>query len=120
MKFDASRMVFVLGEGEDLVEIPARYEVCGRCMGKGSHVNPAIDGNGITMEEWHNEWSHEEQEAYMSGRYDVGCYECHGNRVVPVADEKTASQEQLDQYNEYCEMVAFDRSIEESERRFGC
>ena len=30
---------------------PAKYVVCPRCHGAGTHVNPAIDGNGIGSEE---------------------------------------------------------------------
>jgi len=74
-------------EVEEEVALPTKYEVCGRCEGKGTHVNPNIDGHGISQEEWDGpNWDQEEQEAYMSGRYDVSCYECHGTRVVKVVD----------------------------------
>jgi len=32
-------------DGEEHVhELPARWEVCGRCDGEGAHVNPSVDG----------------------------------------------------------------------------
>lgn len=67
----------------DLEEIefalPAVNVSCTRCDGKGTHTNPAIDGNGITQSEW-NEWGWEERENYRNGVYDVPCYVCDGER----------------------------------------
>jgi len=71
----------------EVVELPAYYEVCPRCEGKGKHVNPSIDEHGITEEEWEHDWDEESREAYLSGRYDVTCHECGGKRVVKVVDE---------------------------------
>ncbi len=68
------------------LEIPARWEVCSTCNGAGSHVNPAIDGHGITQEERDRDWSPEEWEGYMRGAYDVTCYECDGRTTVLAAD----------------------------------
>jgi len=75
--------------------LPA-YEVeCYRCRGKGSHVNPSIDGNGISAEEWENDWDYEEREAYWNGGYDVSCYECQGRKVVKeIMDECYLSEPQ--------------------------
>jgi RecJ-like exonuclease len=67
------------------VVFPARYEVCDRCDGKGTHTNPAIDGNGISPEEFREDPDFEE--AYFRGDYDVSCSVCHGQRVVAVVDE---------------------------------
>ena len=74
-------------EEEVEVKIPAKFEVCDTCRGKGTHVHPDIDGHGISAEEWNGpDWGEDEQEAYMSGRYDVACYECGGERVIKVVD----------------------------------
>lgn len=78
---------------EEIVQFPAKFELCPTCNGKGSHVNPGIDSHGITSDEWHNNWSYEEREQYMSGGYDVSCYECNGRRVVPVVDEDRCSDD---------------------------
>lgn len=59
-----------------------KFAVCPRCEGRGSHVNPAIDGNGITGDEM-DELGDDFREDYLSGVYDVACEECHGERVVP-------------------------------------
>jgi hypothetical protein len=60
--------------------IPVKYEVCPTCEGKGSHTNPSIDASGISWEEEDPDF----REDYLGGVYDVPCYQCHGNRVVPM------------------------------------
>lgn len=60
-----------------------RFAVCPTCEGRGSIVNPAVDGNGISAEEM-AELGDDFREDYLSGTYDVRCPECGGNRVVPV------------------------------------
>lgn len=67
--------------------MPARWEICARCEGDGHHSNPAIDGNGITQSEW-AEWEADEREAYMSGRYDIGCKDCGSTGKLLVVDEE--------------------------------
>lgn len=103
--FDESRMTLTFDFDCDDAEcdgcdnthehtLPARLEVCGTCDGKGSHVNPSIDSHGITGEEWARDWDDESREAYMSGRYDVQCYECAGKRVAPEIDTRNLSEAQ--------------------------
>jgi hypothetical protein len=93
---------YVLGEEidvEETVELPAKYDVCDRCQGKGSHVNPSIDGHGISMDEWWGpDWDDESREDYMNGAYDVGCYECNGKRVVLEVDENACDKALLEAY----------------------
>jgi len=74
--------------------LPAKKEVCPRCRGKGTHVNPSIDGNGITSDEM-EELGDEFLESYLSGVYDVKCHECNGLRVVDVIDRKRVSKKVL-------------------------
>jgi hypothetical protein len=94
-------------EGEPLdCVLPFKFEVCGTCGGKGSHVNPSIDSHGITASEWEEDYDEESRETYMSGGYDVPCNECGGQRVVPEIDEARADKKCLDAYrawqkNEY-------------------
>jgi len=71
-------------EGTVTVELPAKFEVCDTCRGKGSHVNPSIDGNGLTAEDFAEDPDFRED--YFSGVYDVACYQCKGLRVVAVID----------------------------------
>lgn len=75
--------------GRDLA-LPAKFEICTRCEGRGTHVNPSIDGHGISPEEFAEDPDFEE--AYFEGRYDVQCYECHGERVVKVIDREKLSK----------------------------
>lgn len=76
--------------------IPVKFGVCPLCEGKGTHVNPNVDSHGICSDEW-NEMGFEGQEAYMSGTYDITCYECGGRNVVPVPlDEKHLTKAQKD------------------------
>jgi len=106
-------------EVEDTYELPCKYVVCSRCNGKGTHVNPSIDGNGITSSEW-AEWDDEEKDHYMSGAYDVSCEECHGLRVVPEVDAERCDPVILKAYEDYVES-AYDGYAEEmAERRMGC
>jgi len=121
MEYDTRRRVFVLenDEGEEL-EVPTVMEVCGRCQGKGTHVNPAIDGQGITMEEWNGpDWDDDSREGYLTGRYDVTCYECHGNNVVPVPDWTHMSDELRALVDKWQCCEAHYRAEQEMERRMG-
>jgi hypothetical protein len=59
-----------------------KFEVCPRCEGRGKHVNPAIDGHGLSAEDFDQDPDFRED--YFSGVYDVPCYECKGDRVVKV------------------------------------
>lgn len=73
---------------ERTLELPAKYEICERCRGKGTHTNPSIDGNGITSSEW-AEWDDDEREGYLTGRYDVRCEEgCDNGKAMVIDFEK--------------------------------
>lgn len=82
-------------------DLPTKFDVCHRCDGHGKHVNPNVDYNGITSDEWANDWDDESREMYLSGGYDVECYECNGNRVVAVVNEDALDSETLRHYKEY-------------------
>jgi hypothetical protein len=64
--------------------LPGKFEVCTRCEGRGSYVNPSIDGHGLTAEDMAEDPDF--AEAYFDGVYDVPCAICHGARVVPRPD----------------------------------
>lgn len=110
-------------EIEEEVKIPAKFEVCDTCRGKGTHVNPNIDGHGISAEEWNGpDWDQEEQEAYMSGRYDVTCYECKGERVVKAVDWdrlKDIDPKLAEEYGMHLDEEADYQRMCEMERRMG-
>jgi hypothetical protein len=54
--------------------------VCPVCDGEGTTVNPNIDANGLTREDFDEDPDFRED--YMSGVYDITCAACHGKRVV--------------------------------------
>lgn len=84
--------------------IPAKFVVCDRCEGVGSHTNPNVDGNGISAEEF--EQDPEFRENYFSGLYDVACEECKGARVIAVPDEEQVDPGILKRYYEYLDEKA--------------
>src|SRR5690242_11130025 len=73
------------GDWDIKINLPAVAEVCDRCRGHGKHVNPNVDGHGISPEEFAEDPDF--KEAYFAGRYDVRCEECRGEKVVWVIDE---------------------------------
>lgn len=108
-------------EGVEIeVVIPAKHEVCNRCEGRGTHVNPAIDGHGITSEEWWGpDWDDDSREMYMTGGYDVPCYECGGKRVVLTPDEERCTPAQSHAYEVHMDAEAEYQEMVEAERKMG-
>jgi len=98
MKQERSRLYFYDEEGLE-IEIPSKFAVCPRCEGKGFHVNPNIDGHGLSREDFDEDPDFARD--YLSGMYDVPCYECGGLRVVPVPDPERCSPEQLKAYEQH-------------------
>jgi len=121
--FDESAMTLAVefenDEGEvTTYTLPAMYEVCPTCDGKGTHVNPAIDDNGISAQEFIEDPDF--QEAYFYGAYDVACYECQSKRVVPRVDADRADKAALKAWELHLKSEYEYRSMCEAERRFGC
>lgn len=110
-------MRILLGEDEEGNErwLPARYEVCDLCGGKGSHVNPSIDAHGLTAEDFHDD--PEFAEAYGRGVYDVPCNNCDGMRVSLVVDRDACSAELLEEYDDEEEAEANYRAMAAAERQ---
>lgn len=107
---------------EIIHRLPAKREVCSRCDGDGHHSNPAIDGHGIGMDEWNNEWDEEEREMYLSGAYDITCEECHGEKIVEVLDYEAAKAEYpelLKKYQDLQNEKADYEAMCAAERRMG-
>ena len=70
-------------DGEE-VTVPCKYAVCPTCNGKGTHVNPSIDCNGLTASDFEDDPGF--MEDYFSGVYNETCYGCGGRNVVPIPD----------------------------------
>jgi hypothetical protein len=58
----------------------SKYIVCPVCRGEGTTVNPDIDSNGLTRDDFDNDPDFAED--YLSGVYDIQCRACDGQRVV--------------------------------------
>ena len=85
---------------------PAKNEVCDRCEGTGSILNPNIGNHAYSSEEFFEAFPDEEdREQYFKrgGIYDVECYDCKGKNVIKVVDEKRLNKEQKVIYEQYCE-----------------
>ena len=87
------------------------------CRGTGTHVNPSIDGNGLSQEYADDP---EFMEDYLAGAYDVRCSECGGANVLDVVDESRMTPEQIEAWTEQ-EHDRWEYDAERAaERRAGC
>lgn len=98
---------------EFTVELPSKFEVCHRCKGKGTHVNPSIDGNGLTYEDFQEDPDF--MESYLKGHYDIRCEECGGERVIAILDEDRCKPRMIERYHRYLQEQA-DIKAENSKR----
>lgn len=87
----AARIIIEDADGNEIA-LPAIFRVCPRCEGAGSHVNPSIDGNGLTAEDFAEDPDFAEE--YMRGSYDVPCQQCGGQRVIEAVDASRFTAEQ--------------------------
>ena len=111
------KFVMYTDDGDEIVaELPACYEVCPRCEGRGSHVDPAIDGHGLSREDFDEDPYFEEN--YFSGEYDVPCHECKGLRVIYVPDALRADPDTLAKYRQQQREEAAHRAEVRAEMRF--
>ena len=114
-------MLFVLYEDdgtEKEIWVPAKYEVCDACNGRGKYVNPGIDSGGITGEEM-SELGDDFLEDYMGGTYDVTCDLCDGRNVMLTADDSAISKDIREKwYAHEDEQASYEAELA-AERRFG-
>lgn len=113
-------VVVTYWDGNDQVEVncPASWEICPECEGKGKHVNPAVDGHGITSEEFREDPDFAEM--YFAGAFDIACRECKGTGKILVADYDLLPDNIRDAIYQDLEEEARLDAISASERRFGC
>jgi len=55
------------------------WAICSRCDGHGTIVNPSVDGNGLTQEDFDEDPDF--REAYFGGVYDIACPDCESGKV---------------------------------------
>lgn len=79
-------------------KFPAKWEICHRCEGNGTHGNPAFDGMSVSITPDNDEefWDNLRQ-----GFYDVQCNECNGTGKLKVIDEARATPEQIADYADW-------------------
>lgn len=95
-KRDPERL-YVFDDDDIEREIPTLWAVCPVCDGKGSHVNPSIDCNGLTGEDFAEDPDFAED--YFSGRYDQACNRCGGRTTVRVVDRDACEAHLLALYD---------------------
>lgn len=101
------------------LKVDSKRIVCATCDGDGTHVNRAVDGNGITADEW-NEICHDDPDfpqAYMSGLYDVRCETCHGEKVMDVPDLEALPEWMQNAHFDFLDDRARDRQQQRDEQR---
>lgn len=71
-----------------------KFKICTRCHGKGTHVNPAIDGNGISADEMDrlDQDDGDFRQNYIDGVFDIACLLCKGQRVLEDTPEADAER----------------------------
>lgn len=114
-----SMIAFVAYNGDQVIPmmLPSHRIVCPRCEGEGRHVNPAVDGDGLTEEQLSDP---DFREGYKSGRYDVTCEICKGDRVVEEVDEDSLTDEQRKILDQHYAEEAESRKAEQSEKAWIC
>ncbi len=100
------------------VTLPTTWVVCPTCSGRGSHVNPAIDCNGLTAEDFAADPDFAEE--YFSGSYDQVCNRCAGRTTVREIDYARLTDEQRAQLDAEAEADAAMEAERLAEIRFGC
>ena len=108
--------------GSATVQCETKFVLCPTCQGRGTHTNPNIDCGGITASEWY-EWGPEEQDHYMSGAYDVSCYQCNGEKVIQQFEYDTKNPLYnwcCERLNEYYEAQYESAQEYAKEKRYGC
>jgi hypothetical protein len=122
-------VTYVTDQDEEVIQtLPGKHEVCPKCEGHGTHLNPSIGSHAYSSEEFDEEFEpgSEEREHYFmrGGMYDVRCQRCNGKRVIEVVDEESCTSDEdkliLQEYKAYQERMAREearyRVFERSER----
>lgn len=67
---------------------PFKWVVCDLCDGRGTVVNPAIDADGLTAEDFADDPDFADD--YRSGVYDIQCPRCGGRTTIPEPEASDA------------------------------
>ncbi len=94
--------------------------VCPTCKGTGRHVNPNIDADGLTREDFDSD--PEFAEGYFNGVFDIPCNECGGENVVNAVDVEAMKQQDPQALQDWLDWLksSYDTEAEyAAERRMG-
>jgi hypothetical protein len=103
------------------IGMPIRWEVCDLCNGRGSHVDPRIDCNGLSFDELVDD--PEFAEAYSRGDYDQTCNCCGGRTTIPVINDDHLNDDQKKHLERIWEQEREEAQYQREcawERRMGC
>jgi hypothetical protein len=114
---DRTTATIILTDDDSEVIIPIIWEVCDTCEGKGTHVNPSIDANGLSADDFAEDPDFAED--YRSGVYDVICYECRGERVIAVADTERMKPELRERWEKQVQEEIEYQRISRAEKAMG-
>lgn len=77
---EANKQIILYAGDEEERRFLLEREVCPTCNGEGSHVNPSIDSQGLSADDFAEDPDFAED--YIRGTYDIPCKECNGLRVI--------------------------------------
>lgn len=100
------------------VKLPTHKEVCPVCRGEGSTVDPSIDCNGLSAEDFAEDPDFAQQ--YMDGAYDVTCGHCGGENVIDAVDWDKVPDDVKAEAERQKKEAARDFAEHLSELRAGC
>lgn len=105
-------------EDDDGIErlLPTTFEVCDVCDGRGKHVNPNIDRQGLTADDFHDDPDF--YDSYKRGDYDITCNRCGGRRVIAVVDEDHTEAHLLKLYRAQVQAEYDDDAYADAEARY--
>lgn len=72
----------------------SKWRICPACQGEGHGVNPNIDSNGLSADDFNDD--PEFAEDYASGAYDVSCAACGGSGKILSSHVATLRQHAAD------------------------
>ena len=87
-------------EGSEIL-LPTKWEVCSVCEGKGIHVDPRMDDNGLNTADFQDDPDFAND--YFSGAFDIPCNSCGGRTTIRALDEGACEPELLRQYIIQCQ-----------------
>lgn len=106
----------VLYSGDEEINLPYKWEICGVCEGEG--VSSAYLG-AFTWDELKSQ-GEDFIEDYFAGNYDRPCDCCGGSGKVTVVDYDKMTEDQIKAYDKQVMDEIEYESMVRAEKRMGC